>query len=132
MTTDIGLLHFSHAELACKGTGIVKLAEGFGQWIDEIRISWDKPLTVNSCCRSVEHNKAVGGVPNSYHLFDLPGRDFDTCAVDFAISANQRREFVAMILRKFPDASIGIAKTFVHVDRRNHYDGSPPTLFTYG
>ena len=131
MVTDIDLIYFTRAELACKGSGEFRLADGFGDFLDNIRGAWGKPLIVNSCCRSMAHNQAEGGAKNSYHLLDHPGRSFGTCAVDFAISAHDRRDFVALILEKFPTASLGIAETFVHVDLRHDYDGSPPTLFTY-
>jgi len=108
------------------------LADGFGDFLDNVRSVWGKPLIVNSCCRSMAHNQAEGGAKNSYHLLDHPGRKFGCCAVDFAIGAVDRRAFVAMILAKFPETSIGIAKTFIHLDLRHEYDGSPATLFTYG
>jgi hypothetical protein len=129
--TDIGLKYFTRAELACKGSGEFRLAPGFGEFLDQVRAAWGKPLTVNSCCRSMAHNAAEGGVKDSYHLCDHPTRKFGTCAVDFAIGPTDRRAFVAMMLAKFPDVSLGIAKTFVHCDLRAKYDGSPATLFTY-
>jgi hypothetical protein len=131
MTTDIGLLHFTRAELACKSSGQFRLADGFGEFLDEVRDAWGKPLAVNSCCRSMAHNQAESGVKDSYHICDHPTRKFGTCAVDFTIGAAERRAFVAMILAKFPDASLGIAQTFMHVDLRQRYDGAPATLFTY-
>ena len=131
MPTDIGLKYFTRAELQCKGSGKFKLADGFGEFLDRVRDAWGKPLTVNSCCRCMAHNQAEGGAKNSYHLLDHPSRAFGTCAVDFAIPAHERRAFVVMILTKFPDASIGVAKAFLHVDLRTKYDGSPATLFTY-
>ena len=129
--TDINLKYFSRAELQCKDSGELRLAAGFGEFLDRVRTAWGRPLIVNSCCRSMAHNKTIGGAENSYHIYDHPGRVFGTCAVDFAIPAHERRAFVAMLLEMFPDVSVGVAKTFIHCDLRRHYDGSPATLFVY-
>ena len=132
MTTDIGLKYFSRYELQCKGSGEFNIAPGFGEWIDSIREEWGMPLTVNSCCRNTKHNKKVGGKKHSYHLTDRPNRDFGTCAIDFRIYGGvNRRKFVEMIIKKFPEASIGVNRKFIHIDRRSHYEGVPPMLFTY-
>jgi hypothetical protein len=99
MTTDIGLKYFSRAELACKETGVLKLADGFGPWIDSIRMCWGKPLKPTSCCRSLEYNAKVGGAKNSFHIYNHPDRAYGTCAIDFAmIEAEERRNFVKMLL----------------------------------
>jgi hypothetical protein len=99
MRTDINLKYFSRSELQCKGSGEFRLAPGFGEFLDQVRDTWGKPLTVNSCCRSMTHNEAEGGAKNSYHLLDHPTRKFGTCAADFAIGAADRRAFVAMMCK---------------------------------
>lgn len=121
---------FTWDELRCNGSGVVKLAPGFAEMIDNIRKGWG-PLTVNSCCRSMQYNAKVGGAKSSYHIYDHPARSYGTCAIDFSMPAFRRREFVKYLLDNFPDASIGVAKTFIHVDFRTVYDGKPATLFTY-
>jgi len=132
MPTDIGLRYFTNAELACKESGKLVLAPGFGEWLDDIREQWGQPLKITSCCRSLVYNAKVGGRPNSYHIYNHPDRDFGTCAADIAITAGmERRAFIEMLLKNFDDCSIGVNSKFIHIDRRTHYDGSGEVLFTY-
>lgn len=124
--------YFTPDELKCKGTGVVRLANGFEEWINSIREVWGKPLTVNSCCRSLDYNKKIKGAKDSYHIYNHPDRSYGTCAIDLDIKGGiERREFIKMLFNHFPDASIGVNKAFIHVDRRAYYDKTDPLLFTY-
>lgn len=48
--------------------------------MDIIRAEYGMPIYITSCYRTPEHNKAVGGVANSQHIYgeacDFTGRDF--------------------------------------------------------
>jgi hypothetical protein len=59
---------FSEKELACKGTGVIKLDPRFAVALPELRRAWGKSLSPNSICRTPEHNAKVGGNPNSLHM----------------------------------------------------------------
>lgn len=48
--------------------------------LEPIRAWWGRPVKVNSGYRAPEHNKAVGGVPTSYHLYNG-----DNCAADIEV-----------------------------------------------
>lgn len=48
--------------------------------LEPIRAWWGRPVKVNSGYRPPEHNKQVGGVPTSYHLFNG-----DNCASDIVV-----------------------------------------------
>jgi len=48
-------------------TNLMKMA----QLLDRIREDYGAPVIVSSGYRNVEVNKAVGGVPNSWHLYGL-------------------------------------------------------------
>lgn len=37
-------------------------------WLQHIRNNYSNPIAITSFVRSVEHNKSVGGVPNSTHV----------------------------------------------------------------
>jgi uncharacterized protein YcbK (DUF882 family) len=68
-----------------------------------------KPMSITSCFRGPKLNRAVGGVPNSQHLY---GR-----AADISVTGHDRKEMVQAAL----DAGftgIGLGRTFLHVDTR--------------
>ncbi|SVA94595.1 uncharacterized protein METZ01_LOCUS147449 [marine metagenome] len=44
--------HFSHSELACPTTDQVRLAAGFGEALERLRVELDEPIYLNSACRS--------------------------------------------------------------------------------
>ena len=64
-------------------------------------------IKVNSGYRTAEHNKEVGGVPNSSHLKGL--------AVDVAMPRNGWRPLVR-VLRSLGVKRIGIYKNHIHFD----------------
>lgn len=66
--------NFSPQEIACKGTGEVKLDHDALDKLQALRVLLGKPLILNSAYRSVKHNTAVGGAKSSQHLL---GRAFD-------------------------------------------------------
>lgn len=53
--------YFTHKELACPSTGVVKLDHGFLDDLIGLRKEYDKPMNPNSCCRSEAYNKHIGG-----------------------------------------------------------------------
>lgn len=64
---------FSPEEIACRGTGKLVVIASAMDKLQHLRTIVGKPLILNSAYRSPEHNKAVGGEPNSYHM---AGREF--------------------------------------------------------
>lgn len=125
-------IYFTDKELACKGTGTTWLAKGFGDKLDELRHAYGKPMRVNSACRSMKHNAAIGGHPNSAHIYDHPDRDFrGSYAVDIhCVDSGARAALVDIAMDK--GWSVGINKTFVHLDRRSDYfPNLKPALFLY-
>ena len=60
--------HFSHSELACPTTDQVRLASGFGEALERLRVELDEPIYLNSGCRSPLHNAKISGHPRSLHL----------------------------------------------------------------
>jgi hypothetical protein len=66
---DFKLLdHFSRSELACPMTDELRLATGFGEALERLRVELDAPIYLSSACRSPSHNAKVGGHPRSLHL----------------------------------------------------------------
>jgi len=62
------LNHFSRLELACPTTDQVRLAAGFGEALEKLRIKLDEPIYLNSACWSPLHNAKINGHPRSLQL----------------------------------------------------------------
>lgn len=122
---------FSHEELACPATGEVRLHPGFDFHLAQLRMAFGTFMYPTSGCRSAAHNRAVGGVETSFHIWDEPPFGAEGA---LALDVERRggvyaRRLVAIALPL--GWSIGVAKTFIHLDRRDLV-GRPPMLWGYG
>lgn len=76
---DMGLArrwpHFSFAELACKGTGSLRVHYETLDKLEYLRRLYGGTIPVNSYYRSPDYNRQVGGAPASLHM---AGRAIDT------------------------------------------------------
>ena len=126
-----GRIVFKKEELACKATGHLKLAVGFAEKLIQIREAFGQPMPVTSCCRSKDYNTKVGGSPRSFHVYDEPYWPTGGCAaIDITkISPVYGKDLVKLALDL--GWSVGVGKTFIHLDRRVDYTDLPQTLFTY-
>jgi len=59
---------FSPAEIACRGTGAIKINTDAMDKLQSLRNRLGKPLIVRSGYRSPSHNRAVGGAKASKHM----------------------------------------------------------------
>ena len=79
---------FSPAEIACRGTGALKLDTEAMDRLQALRDALGKPMLVLSGYRSPAHNKAVGGAPASKHMdgtaFDIAMANHDPAAFEAA------------------------------------------------
>lgn len=127
------LPYFSESELACKGTGIIRLDRRFAVELPYLRHEWGEPLTLTSVCRSPEHNKQVGGHPHSLHLTENPYHSTNgTMACDVAWghwTHDKQREFA--LLAWGLGWSVGLNNSFCHIDRRGD-TGLARKVFEYG
>jgi len=89
--------------------------------LDQARSLCDIPFRITSGYRSEAHNLKVGGVSNSSHTKGL--------AADIACTNSAARHIIVSALLKVGLNRIGIADTFIHVDR----DSSKPAnvIWTY-
>jgi zinc D-Ala-D-Ala carboxypeptidase len=79
--------NFSPAEIACRGTGALRINEDALDRLQALRDRLGKPLIVRSAYRSPTHNRAVGGLPRSKHM--------DGGAFDIAMVNHDPAEFEA-------------------------------------
>ncbi|HYC64805.1 MAG TPA: D-Ala-D-Ala carboxypeptidase family metallohydrolase [Reyranellaceae bacterium] len=121
---------FRHAELADRDTREGRLAPGFARALAELRMSFGRPMQVNSCCRTLRRNNLVGGHPRSLHIYDAsPHGIAGTCAIDIA-TPDIRYALDLARLAIATGWSVGVNKRFLHLDRRADH-GLPPGLFGY-
>lgn len=99
--------NFSPKELRCKGTGRLLVNETALDILQKTRTAIGKPFYITSGYRSPEHNAAVDGAKNSYHLrgmaFDISTRNLD------------RTELVR-VGRQNGFRGVGYYKNFIHLD----------------
>ena len=101
--------NFSPAEIACRGTGKLRLNADALDRLQALRNALGKPLIVNSAYRSPEHNKRVGGAKASKHLEGI--------AFDISMANHDPVTFIAAA-RKAGFKGIGTypRSNFVHID----------------
>jgi hypothetical protein len=124
--------HFSDNEVKCKCCGVVSLAEGFSEKLDELREMYGRAMYVNSGCRCSSHNKNVGGNKNSSHMFDHPTRDFEgSYGIDIRCRDSvERAELIKVAL--LLGWCVGVNRGFLHLDRRRDYfTNYPQVVFLY-
>jgi hypothetical protein len=83
--------NFSPAEIACRGSGSLRIHEEALDKLQALRDRLGKPLIVRSAYRSPAHNRTVGGAPRSKHLdgtaFDIAMTNHDPAAFEEAARA---------------------------------------------
>lgn len=94
---------------------VINLCFGVHNILEPLRNLLEKPIIINSGFRSVQVNKAVGGVPNSQHLQGLAA-DIRVCHADIP------RVFYILKALKHCDQVLG-GKSFVHISWK--VDGNP-------
>lgn len=102
--------NFQVKEFACKDGADEILIDG--QLVDilqQIRDHFGAAVTITSGYRTAAHNRAVGGVSNSYHMYGM--------AADIKVSGHTPRE-VAAYAESIGVKGIGLYTSWVHVDTR--------------
>ena len=128
--------HFTIEELADPTTGELKLAEGFIDKLETLRAGYGHALQVTSGCRSNEHNdwllaRGYKASPNSLHLIE--NERWNTggcCAVDVARPNGVLLHSLALLALSH-SWTIGVASTFIHMDRRVDYTELEPVVYSY-
>lgn len=102
--------NFTPKEIACKGTGKLLIDERSMDMLQELRYGINKPFYLNSAYRSPEHNAAVGGASNSYHLRGM--------AFDISLRNLVRDDLVRMA-KVIGFRGLGYYQSFQHIDTRS-------------
>ena len=113
-------------------TDELRLATGFGEALERLRVELDAPIYLSSACRSPSHNEKVRGHPHSLHLTvnDHWGTG-GCCAIDaVATEGDYRAKIISQALDQ--DWSVGVASNFIHLDQRSRYCGLPQVVYHYG
>ena len=105
--------NFDKSEFRCKcGCNKYNITPALIAGLQELRDYLGMAIVINSGTRCPEHNAAVGGVPNSYHM-----RGY---AADIRVEGLTSKELAraADQIKVFRYGGIGTYDTFVHVDVR--------------
>lgn len=100
--------HFDSGEFECRcGCHRGYVDPSFLTKLERARTHSSTAFVLTSAFRCEEHNRRVGGHPNSAHLRGM--------AVDIAAADNWHRAIILRAVFQVFDR-VGIAQTFVHVD----------------
>lgn len=102
--------NFTPKEIACRGTGKLLVDERSMDMLQELRYAINTPLIINSGYRSPEHNTAVGGARNSYHL---RGQAFDIR------NGLHKVDELVSLARSIGFRGVGYYASFTHLDTRD-------------
>lgn len=104
--------HFQRREFACScGCGFDTIDAETLRVLEAVRKAFEAPVTITSGARCQAHNARVGGASDSQHLV---GR-----AADIQVKGHAPDDVHSWIRQHFPQASLGLYDTFVHVDTRS-------------
>lgn len=84
--------------------------------LEYLRVFFGKPITITSAYRCTKHNKKIGGVPASRHIFGF--------AADIKVLGITPSEVTKEAVKLF--GGVGTYRTFTHVDVREkstHWKG---------
>lgn len=112
--------HFSPAEIACRGTGMVLLTDASRDALDRLerlRARMGHPLIVTSGYRTPEHNRAVGGARASKHMEGI-AFDISMDNVDPQRFEAEARAAGFNGIGLYPPQKPSGARNFIHIDTR--------------
>ena len=111
--------YFKLSDFDCQETGENEMDLDFIMHLDELREACGFPFYITSGYRSPAHSLEAKKA--------APGQHAQGIAADIAVNGGAQRWQIVTKAIEQGFSGIGVAKTFIHVDRRN----SPPMLWTY-
>jgi len=125
--------HFSLREFQCRGRnccgGAVKVDSELLERLEQLRVRLGKPVMLSCGYRCPQHNEAVGGTPNSFHMQGIAA---DVRTTNLGMSPLE----VARMAREVGFTGVGVydgyhgKRGFVHVDVRSV--ASPDRIAMWG
>jgi len=91
------------------------------EMLDSARAYAEIPFKINSAWRCEEHNKKVGGKPDSAHIYGK--------AADISTPDSRTRFWVVYGLIQAQFTRIGIGKNFIHADTDHNKDKEVAWLY---
>lgn len=117
--SDMLSKNFSRKELDCNcGCGFIPTQETIDA-IQSLRDAWKKPMTITSAARCKKYNGKIGGAEKSQHV--------EGTAIDVSLPVEDRYSFVKLAMEQGWHG-IGVAVSFIHLDRR---PGKDAAVWTY-
>lgn len=105
--------NFQVKEFACKdNSDKILIDTDLVDILQKVRDHFNQPVTLNSAYRSPSHNRAVGGVSNSQHVY---GTAADTVVKN--VSPVEVSKYVEFLMSD--RGGIGLYTTFTHIDVRS-------------
>jgi hypothetical protein len=104
--------HFSDKEFECKcGCGLNNLKKEVKDILEDVRNHFNMPCLIHSATRCIVHNKNIGGVSSSLHLWGN--------AVDLHIKNIDMHKVYKYLDNKYSNTyGIGLYDDFIHIDIR--------------
>jgi hypothetical protein len=131
---------FKAHELACPKTALIQMEPIFLARLVCLLYELDHGLTLNSACRTPSYNATLEGAHkhslhqtlNPKHKNRFTDQALMTCAVDIKTRGWSDTKIKNLVNKAEKlGFSVGIAKTFIHLDSRD-VAGLPPHRFYYG
>ncbi len=127
--------HFTTQEMQCPTSGIVRFQSDFLERLEVLRCAYDKPMIINSGCRSYLHNEQLiqDGLPaskNSLHLIGNRKYGTDTIAVDVA-KPNIYDQAILIKIALEQGWTVRVGSSFIHLDLREVYTDLEAHFDTY-
>lgn len=100
--------YFSPNEIACKGTGQIRINNDALAALDTLRTHLGRSINLSSAYRSPYHNSKIGGAPRSSHL---EGHAFDVRL------QGHDKETIRQVAEQVGFKGFGMRyQTFIHID----------------
>ena len=123
--------NFTDKEIACPCCGQIVLAKGMEEKTVELRTKLNAKMIINSFCRCIFHNAEVGGHPCSLHLTVNPKwKTYGNCAMDVKKGTDAYNDKLIKLALEL-GWSVGLANSFIHLDRRIDYTELPQIVYYY-
>ena len=102
---------FKRSEFACRcGCGFNTVDTELLDVLEDLRVYFNQPVSINSACRCETHNKNVGGVKDSKHRLGI--------AADVVVKDTPPYIVHEYLDDKYDGYGIGKYQTFTHIDVR--------------